>query len=281
MKREKPKYFTIDEIHSALLGILTEFDRVCRENDLRYSLSHGTLLGAVRHHGFIPWDDDMDVVMPRPDYEKFYELVHAGKIKLGEHFSLTDDRGKKALYPFYKLMDDRYAIKPWSHKEVPYLYLDVFPIDGAPEGEKAIEKAFKRRLKYSGICALARWAVPEKKWMLILRGLLFPFYLGCAIYGAPRASRKANRYATANAFETSKYCGTFNFGTTKWVMETEKFTRFIELPFEGKSFFVLKDYDAWLKLLYGDYMQLPPENKRITHGLKVWKRGQTNEDYNT
>ena len=56
-------------------------------------------------------------------------------------------------------------------------------------------------------------------------------------------------------------------------METEKFTRFIELPFEGKSFFVLKDYDAWLKLLYGDYMQLPPENKRVTHGLKVWERG--------
>lgn len=271
---EDMKTLTLEETHAALLEILVKFDEICREHGLKYSLAYGTLIGAVRHKGFIPWDDDLDVVMPRPDYERFYNMVQSGEIDLGERFVLSADRGKKAFYPFFKLMDKNYCVKRWSQKEVPYLYLDIFPLDGAPKGEKAIKKAFSRRLKYCGICALTRWAVPEKKWMLILRGLLFPFYLGCVIYGAPRASRKANRNAMANSFETSEYCGAFSFGTVKWVMKSEKFAHLIELPFEGKQFLAIEDYDEWLTLIYGDYMQLPPENKRITHGMKVWKNGR-------
>ena len=268
------KKLELKEVQSALLNLLVEFDRVCREHDLRYSLAFGTLLGAIRHKGFIPWDDDVDVVMPRPDYEKLYKLVHEEHV-LGEHFLLSEDRGKKAFYPFYKLMDDRYLLKSWSHIEVPYLYIDIFPLDGAPEDEKALKKLYKRRLHYSGVCALARWAVPDKKWTVILRALLFPFYLGCTIYGKARASRKANYYALQNDFNTCEKCSNFNFGTVKWQMEREKMLNLIEVPFEGTNLYAIADYEECLTKLYGNYMQLPPENKRITHGASVRLREES------
>ena len=268
------KYLTLDEIHAALTNILAEFDRVCRENNLRYTISHGTLIGAVRHNGFIPWDDDIDVCMPRPDYEKLYSLIKSGEVKLSEHFLISEDRGKKAFYPFFKLMDDRYRIKSWSHIEVPYLFIDIFPLDGAPETEKEIEKLRKRRVYYSGVIALARWAVPEKKWMAILRFLLFPFYLGCTIEGKAHAANKINKLARKNDFNTCDKCAVFNFSTEKWLLDRDKLDEFVELPFEGLTVYAIAGYDEWLRDIYGDYMQLPPVEKRISHSLKVWKTNQ-------
>ncbi|MDE6058422.1 MAG: LicD family protein [Clostridia bacterium] len=266
------KRLTLDEMHEALLGILSEFDRVCRENGLRYTISHGTLIGAVRHKGFIPWDDDIDVCMPRPDYEKLYALVKSGEVQLSEHYLLSEDRGKKALYPFFKLMDDRYPIKTWSNKEVPYLYLDVFPLDGAPDTEKGVKKLRKKRTLNLGVCALARWAVPmDKKWKVIYRALFFPFYVGCWLYGTARAARKVNKNALKNDFNTCKKCAVFNFSTEKWLMDCDDFSDLIELPFENLKVYAIANYDAWLSQIYGNYMQLPPESKRVTHGLKVWK----------
>ncbi len=271
MKREKPKYFTIDEIHSALLGILTEFDRVCRENDLRYSLAYGTLIGAVRHKGFIPWDDDVDVVMPRPDYEKLYSLVKEGKIKLGSQFVLTEDRGKKAFYSFMKLMDTTYTLKRWSQKEVPYLYIDIFQIDGAPSEQADVDKLYHKCLKYSAIMALARWAVPEHKWMLILRALGFPVYLGATIYGMSRAANKINMLAAKNDFDTCERSGRFSFGTARWTLPRESFCNYVDLEFEGHLFRGIADWDQWLTMIYGDYMTPPPEGKRWQHNLKVYR----------
>ena len=123
------KRLHLEEIHQALIGLLDEFDRICREYNLNYSLSYGTLLGAVRHKGFIPWDDDADVNMPRPDYEKFLELAKNGA--LGEHFCISKDRGKGTYYSFTKLMDKRYPIHCPNHIEVKYLFLDIFQIGRA------------------------------------------------------------------------------------------------------------------------------------------------------
>ena len=273
MKNNKTKYLTLKEVHEALTNILAEFDRICRENNLCYTIAYGTMIGAVRHKGFIPWDDDIDVFMPRPDYERFYALVKSGEIKLSEHFLLSDDRGKHAYYAFTKLMDDRYRIKSWSHIEVPYLYIDIFPLDGAPDNEKEMKKLRKRCLKYSAIGALARWAVPDHKWAILMRVFLFPFYLFGSIYGTARAARKANYYAKKNDFYSCERCSLFNFEEVmgKWTMEREKFFDLVELPFENINVYCISAYDEWLTNFYGNYMQLPPENKRITHGLKVWR----------
>ncbi len=269
MKKEKPHYLTIDEIHSALTGILVEFDRICRKHNLKYSLAFGTLIGAVRHKGFIPWDDDIDVIMPRPDYEKFYELIHNGEIS--DPFLISEDRGKKAMYPFLKLMDNRYAIKTWSHREVPFLYIDIFPLDGAASNEKELQKQYSRRFRYNALAALSRWAVPDHKRYLILRFLGFPIYLVGALYGSPRATKNANKYALRYDYNKCEKCGCFTFSDANWVMEKDKLMELTELPFEGISFFCSAAYDEYLTMLYGNYMQPPPADKRITHGLRVWK----------
>ena len=267
--KNKEKYLNIDEVHAALLGILSEFDRICRKHDLKYTLTYGTLIGAIRHKGFIPWDDDVDVAMPRPDYEKFRTLALNGE--LGEHFLLSDDRGKKAFYPFLKVMDDRYAIKTWSHREIPYLYIDIFPLDGAPQGEKAIEKKFRRRTRYNALAVLARWAVPEKKPYALLRFFGFPFYLFGTLYGNWRASNKAYRNAVKDDYESSEKVGVFVYCYSKLVMDRRIYDDLIEVPFEDRSFYAIATYDEFLTKTYGDYMTPPPKNKQETHSLRVRK----------
>lgn len=265
--KHKTDYLSTEELHSALLTILVEFDRICRKHDLKYSLCYGTLLGAVRHKGFIPWDDDVDVIMPRPDYEKFYLLAHQGE--LSEHFMLSEDRGKKAFYPFCKLLDDRYMIKSWSHLEVPYLYVDIFPLDGASDDPKELKKQFSRRFRYNAISALARWAVPDRKRYLLLRLLGLPFYLFGTLYGNPRAARNANKYALMYDYDKHERCGNFAFGESQWVFQKDKLFTVEEMPFEDKKFLCMKSYDEFLTMIYGNYMKLPPLDKQITHGLKV------------
>ncbi len=274
MTKQKKNLLSLEETHTALLGILIKFDEICKKHGLEYSIAYGTLIGAVRHKGFIPWDDDVDVVMTRPEYERFYQMVKSGEIDLGERFALSEDRGKEAFYPFLKLMDKRYSIERFSQREVPYLYVDIFPLDGVPEEEAKLEKARKKRLKYSAILALARWAVPEKKWMLILRALGFPFYLGCALYGMPRAVKKANENALSYAFEESENCSLMCFDREMWLLPRECFTRFCDIQFEGHTFRAIEDYDRWLKAVYGDYMTPPPENKRVKHNLRVTDKGE-------
>ena len=260
---------TLEETHGALLEILVKFDEICKEHGLPYSLAFGTLLGAVRHKGFIPWDDDVDVVMPRPDYERFYDMVQSGEIDLGDRFVLSADRGKKAFYPFLKLMDKTRPIKRWSQKEVPYLYIDIFPLDGAPQEEKKLKKLRKKSFKYSAIMALARWAVPEHRWMLIFRVLGFPFYLGATLYGMSRAARKAAELAQKTKYEESENCAVFCFDPDRWLLPREAFTQYTELPFDGYNFQAVAAWDEWLTLCYGDYMTPPPQNKQFKHNLKV------------
>ncbi len=268
-KKQKPRELDLDGIHGALLEILVKFDEICREHGLHYSIAYGTLIGAVRHGGFIPWDDDVDVVMTRPEYERFYAMVQSGEIDLGERFVLSEDRGKKAFYPFLKLMDKTRPIKRWSQKEVPYLFIDIFPLDGAPKDEKQLKKLRRKRLKYSAIMALARWAVPEHKWMLIFRVLGFPFYLGATIYGMSRAARKAGELAQRTKYEESENCAVFCFDIEHWLMPCEAFAHFTELSFEGHIFQAVAAWDEWLTRCYGDYMTPPPPNKQMKHNLKV------------
>lgn len=264
-------YLTLDEIHGALFGILSEFDRVCRKYGLRYTLAYGTLIGAIRHKGFIPWDDDIDVAMPRPDYEKLHALLHAGEPVFSEHFSVSEDRGEKAMYPFMKLLDDRFALKSWSHREVPDLFIDIFPVDGAPQTEKQRAKLYKRRKRYNALNVLALWYVPERKWSRILRVIGFPVYLFARLYGTARASRKATALARENDFSACEESGVFCYCLAKWTMPRESFETYCEVDFEGKRFMAIADYDVWLRMIYGDYMQLPPESKRHTHCLTAYE----------
>lgn len=266
-------YLTIEEIHAALLEVLVEFDRVCTENGLRYSLAYGTLLGAIRHKGFIPWDDDVDVIMPRPDYEKLHELLALGKANLGEDFGYSEDRGSKAEYPFVKLMHKGYTVKSTTHIEVPYLWIDVFPADGMPETEKARKKLDKREKFHVFSVVISRWFCPADNFAgKVLRVLGSPFYLlWRLIFGRRRAIKRINRIATAIPFEGSTLCDCVCWGPIRAYMPTHYFDELTTTDFEGHRFSVFSAWDEFLTMRYGDYMTPPPENKRETHSLIVYK----------
>lgn len=266
-------YLTMEEIHAVLLEILVEFDRICKENSLRYSLAYGTLLGAIRHKGFIPWDDDVDVVMPRPDYEKFYELIHSGKVSLGKHFVLSEDRGKKAVYPFLKLMDNRYSIKCNTHIEVPHPFIDIFPLDGMPDlPEKELKKLTRKQLSYCAVSTLCKWYIPNHWWGHLLRIFGFWAYLLVQCYGQARAFAKLRVLLLKYPYEECEKTDCRAWGLTVDTVPRAYYESFTEVEFAGKKFSAISAWDEMLTVRYGDYMTPPPENKRYSdHSFKIYR----------
>ncbi len=135
------------DLQKAILNIALEFKRICVKHGLKYSLAYGTLIGAVRHKGFIPWDDDIDFLMPREDYEKFIELC---KTELNPRFALRSLAESDYIYHFIKIDDTTTTLKEHYNKDKNYkggVYIDIFPIDVAPQS-KFKRAMFLRKVKY-------------------------------------------------------------------------------------------------------------------------------------
>ena len=133
------------QVKAVELDILTELDRVCREHQLSYALAYGTLIGAMRHSGFIPWDDDIDVYMPRDDYEKLYDLWKQGG--LGEHYSLVSYRDRTSINSYCKLVDTRTrAVESFLDESAGNLglWVDIFPLERVDITDPAVHRAARR-----------------------------------------------------------------------------------------------------------------------------------------
>ena len=267
------KKLALREVQIALLDVLSEFDRICKEHNLRYTIAAGTLLGAVRHKGFIPWDDDMDVYMPRPDYEKFVQLIQKEGV-LPAHLTYSPDRGRGTNYCFTKILDTRYPLRSPNHVEVKYLFLDVFPVDGAADTAEERKKQFKKEHTWvvrSGIC---QWYTMDRWWGFIAYIIGFWFYIGANIV-TPRSRcvRKMNELAQKYEYGTTKMATCHNYGYPDEAVPTEVYESYSEIEFEGKKFMAVTDYETLLKNTFGDYMQLPPVKKRRSrHYIKIYKK---------
>lgn len=267
------KKLNLDEIHSALLDMLVEFDRICRKYNLKYSLAAGTLLGAARHKGFIPWDDDVDVYMTRPEYEKFIKIVSEGNV-LSEHFSITKDRGRGTYCPFIKLLDDRYILKSPNHEEVPHLFLDIFPVDPIPTDRKEWEKIHKKEKYWNITAGICQWYTMDRWWGFIAYIIGWWFYLGTKLFiGAKRSVRKLNEYAQKIPYEQGEMVMAHFLGSLDEAMPVEAYENLQEMEFEGKKFLAIADWKEFLTKKYGKncYVELPPENKRRSrHYIRVY-----------
>ncbi len=261
---------TLRKIQLAQLEISKEIRRVCEENDIKYFLDSGTLIGAVRHKGFIPWDDDMDIGMLREDYEKF--LVIAPKSLSAEYFLQTWDSDEGYHLPFAKVrkLGTRYveaiSEKTASHKE---LYVDILPYDALPNDKE--ERAKVQRGIYNNYntlamkCGVSPW-VRHKG--IIKKALVFIKYLPYAVLGCLKdretIKRKYTQYMTCfNNNENVKYVYE-QWGATcgKHPIPVQCFEQCVDLVFEGELFKCPADYDTVLRSVYGDYMKLPPEDQR-------------------
>ena len=260
---------SLREIQLSEFEILIEFDKICRENNLRYSLAAGTLLGAVRHKGFIPWDDDIDVMMPRPDYEKFRNIFHekADTFK----FDLTADRGEQAKYPFIKMINKSVEVHNIGFAEVNCVWIDIFPLDGFPADRKKSLKLIKKAQLYKHVILVSKYR--NSKYYHGRHSKL-KFLMGRAfakLYGVRRALKNSLKLAFKRSYNNSQYIGiiVWNcYGIGERLLKSQ-YENLTELMFEGNKFYCIECWDNYLHELYGDYMQIPSEDKRKTHNIKA------------
>lgn len=272
---------TIRELQQVSLDILKDVHEFCVKNDIHYSLSGGSLLGAIRHNGFIPWDDDIDIQMPRPDFDKF---IHSYKSSNGyEVFSREipgfDKRGMTYSHGRVCEMRNTFVdtgIRPWI-KEQTGVWIDVLPCDGMPSNRKEAEQHLSRveRLTYQtarlGV-KNGRWsnftkgANPKEKILYLIKKMAFIFYMVDPYEELYRLRRKYD-YCKSDYFFAIPH-----YGMGEW-QPKKNMESFILHKFEDREFYIMSGWDANLRSLYGDYMQLPPEDKRVTHDFNryYWK----------
>lgn len=271
MEREHPNEIEITpamlrQMQVIQLEILIEFDRVCKKRNIPYSLDGGTLLGAVRHKGFIPWDDDIDLIMLRKDYERFFET---GKTELDtKRFFLQEHRTDPHYYVGYpRIRRNNTVYSRIGHEHIKYcqgVFIDVFVLDNVPDS-----KVLRPLYKAAAFCLRKTlWARTGRKlhansimrmWFYILSRVPknFVFML---VDMLKDACNKKSTELVGHMMHPYPRPEVTPYGIPASLMEG-----FTELKFEGRSFQSVKEYDKYLTMLYGDYMTLPPEENRKPH----------------
>ena len=248
--------------------LLCEIDRICRKNSINYYLDSGTLLGAVRHQGFIPWDDDIDVGMFRKDYEKFKSILNEELNNKYLFQNYESDSNFGFVFGKLRIKNTKYTEQiSKKTKAKDGIFIDIFPFDNACDDEKKHEKNFKKVVIFRMMLLLKQRyiintsSLIKKIEKLILR-ILSIFVTKKFII------KKINKIINLYNYETTKcIC---NFSTAyfkKNRYDRDWFSDIAILKFEDKEFLCPKNYDEYLKYLYNDYMKLPPENKRINHSI--------------
>lgn len=269
-KSNNMKEIFSEELKTLQKEILVDVHKFCQRNGIRYSLALGTLLGAVRHGGFIPWDDDIDILMPREDYERFIASYNHSIYQVADVSTNND-----YYLPFAKVSDSRtHLIEEGNLTPCFGVNVDVFPIDNVPDGDKAYNKFYKHKTFWNHL-----------HWMKILKinkdrsfsknAFLFFMQLLLLPVSERVILKKIQRIATKYRYTKTNRMGLVapDDNKFKWIMDKKVFEEYSDIKFEDLLVRSVKDYDTYLKAMYGDYMKLPPVEQRVTHhGFKVyWK----------
>ena len=260
------KKLSIDEIHAHLLGIVKAFDKVCRNHSIPYYIIGGTLLGAIRHKGFIPWDDDIDVGVPMPYYD---ELMRHLESELKKPYSVCRYWNHKGCVSIFTKLEDSSTILEDPRLDIPLenqmgLNIDIFPLNYCYKGEKKAMK-IRRLLKLEHkIFVESASGKKLKHYIKRLLQILYPYshrHIQDKLYKMMMSINEGD--TLTNLF------GVYN---EREFMPVEYYGNPVEYLFEDTTLLGPKNSDAYLKQIYGDYMQLPPEDKRQMHVDNVYLR---------
>lgn len=255
------------EIQKCEVEILKELDRITRKHNLKYMLVGGTLLGAIRHKGFIPWDDDIDIAMPRKDYEKFKEIVSKETDEKKYYFQDMYNSDKYGMI-FGKLkMKNTLLVEGTNNlpKEEQNIWIDIFPYDKTSKNMFIAKVNLIRGYIYKIIYYL-KCGNKLVEHTFIRKVAAFVLKVLSLFYTKKSCKRKFEKLY--KKYELKKECNYVSYGGTyvfKEITTKEYFDNLIETDFENNSFYIPKEYDEYLTRIYGDYMKLPPKEKQKSH----------------
>lgn len=266
------KELNMREVQMASLEILNVIANICEANHLCYSLAWGTLIGAIRHKGFIPWDDDVDIVMPRPDYEKLCEYCEQHKEELRPFRMLNMDTCEGYPFMIGRMSDDRYTLDVVNEKPFGLgVFVDIYPLDGLGNDYEAAYKKMSRLRKYPRLMYLStrkhyHFGITKgwKKRILKIGAFCYAKLMGKKYF-----AEKIMSMVDTKCYNESRYvgCAVWGAGDKVYVFDKEKMGKLIWVDFEGAKY---KSYEGWdylLKEWFGNYMQLPPVEDQVPHHL--------------
>ncbi len=259
---------TLHEMREVQLNILRHVDDFCREHRLRYSLGGGTLLGAVRHGGYIPWDDDIDLMMPRPDYDLFIEKFRGSSDR---YICGCYENDENYQHPFAKIYDNRTILKEEGIVDELSVNIDLFPVDGLPSEGAQIKRHVRRVYR--------AWRWVRRRNREIVRGQhsmlqrLTVHYI--RRFSKARLQERVKTLCLMHDYASSEMAGAIVgvYGMRE-VYQRSLFEEYIDLPFEGMMLRAIADYDSYLSQHYGDYMSLPPVEQQVRrHTVTAYTKG--------
>ena len=262
------KKIELEQLKKIEIDLLLAVDEICQQQNLRYSLGGGTLLGAVRHKGFIPWDDDIDIMMPRPDYEAFLSYCNTHETGFGIQYFGNDknyvDLSAK-VYNTNTVLEDENILEGQQRTGV---FIDIFAIDGLGDTYKKAVKAFNSTAFKRNLLIAAQWKkfFRSKTHGWYYEPFRFAFFVLSRFVNKSKLFASIQRKYTKIDFNSSEFAGAVGGSyREKEILPQKVFTEYIELPFENYKFKAIASYGTYLSSIYGDYMKLPPEEKRVSH----------------
>lgn len=257
---------TPQECKQIQLNILVNVAKFCKENKLNYSIAYGTLIGAIRHKGFIPWDDDIDIIMMRDEYERFvktykddhYQLIYGENMSNHLHVVVSDSSTRLT---FLKSRGQQTFYNGG-------LYIDIFPIDKVPDSKKAYKWLMRLLFLFQRLQQVGEYK-DKKLHLRLAHPFVRPFRNLLGKIGKKLVSDSQKRI--------SHTVGNLSL----WYLTYPSFPayfmdEFIDVTFENHKFKAIREYDSFLKGVYGNYMELPPEDKRVPRHsyIAYWRKSK-------